>query len=402
MLRKILFPLTLSLGAFLFISCSEESNPKFDTQSFTHIYDNANFEAIYLPVDIVQTADGGYLVLSAQPDSTTGYSSIHLLKVDKFGNYVNELAGDATFKNPVGRLTQVGDSYYFFCMDFPFLLTHLASVDVNLTAITTTPLSQDLRYPAVSAYNATDGFILQSYNDDAQETVISTVSTAGAVQKSKGYNIGVGDDVLDEKIINHFITSGRKIPFEVGKLSSGQYFMTGFYNYTFSLLFTDIASDEPSGIVNGSGDDAGFSAVTPVSGTKFAASSFSFGANFFFPNKTINLSGDEIDYATGLSLVELVPNAKVKILRATINERNVIIYASDTKSKQIGLFFYDEATGEFLSSRYLGFTNPFEIANLISTSDGGLAVCGTTYLAGRFPRVCIFKLSEKEITSNVK
>ena len=47
------------------------------------------------------------------------------------------------------------------------------------------------------------------------------------------------------------------------------------------------------------------------------------------------------------------------------------------------------------------FLNPFEIANLVQTSDGGLAVCGTTYLAGRFPRICIFKLSKNKLSENV-
>ena len=68
--------------------------------------------------------------------------------------------------------------------------------------------------------------------------------------------------------------------------------------------------------------------------------------------------------------------------------------ASDTKSKQIGLLFYEESTGKFISSRYLGFSNPFEIASIVQTSDEGLAVCGTTYLAGRFPRICIIQIIE--------
>ena len=85
-----------------------------------------------------------------------------------------------------------------------------------------------------------------------------------------------------------------------------------------------------------------------------------------------------------------------------INEKNALIYASTTLSKQIGLFFYDELTGKFMSSRYLGYSNPFEASDLIQTSDGGLAVCGTTYLAGRFPRICIFKLSKEELATNAK
>ena len=395
MLKKLLYPCAFLLSTLIIVSCSEESNPKFDSQSFTHIYDNASFTSSFHPIDIVQTADGGYIFLNAEWD-TTQFTYINLLKVDKSGHYVSELSGGGDFRNAVGRLTVIGDSCYFFCMD-EGANAYLASVDVGLTAMKTRALG--LRYPAVSTFNTTDGFILQSYNDDARESVLSTISTTGVI-RSKGFNVGVGDDLVDEVIQNNFLRSGKKLPMEVGKVSSGQYFFTGFYNYTFSLIFTDMNADDPTGVVNGSQDDGGYSSIVPISGNKFAGSRFNFGDNYFLPNTLINLTGDQIE--TGFAMPELVSNAKVKILRATINAKNVLIYASDTKSRQIGLFFYDEATGVFISSRYLGFSNPFEVSNLITTADGGIAICGTTYLAGRFPRVCIFKLSEKEINSNVK
>jgi len=186
----------------------------------------------------------------------------------------------------------------------------------------------------------------------------------------------------------------------VGKASGGLYFFNGFYNYTFSLVFTNFG-DDPVGVVQGQQDDGGFSAVTPLNGNKFAASRFNFGTNFLLPNKELSTSG--ITSSTdlgGYSLPELVPNANVRILRAAVDGKNVLIYGSDTKSKQIGLLFYDESTGDFISSRYLGFSNPFEVASLEQTSDEGLAVCGTTYLAGRFPRICIFKLSKDQLISN--
>jgi hypothetical protein len=165
-------------------------------------------------------------------------------------------------------------------------------------------------------------------------------------------------------------------------------------------VFTNFG-DEPVGVVQGQQNDGGFSAVTPLTGNKFASSRFNFGDNFLLPNKELSTSG--ITSSTdlgGYSLPELVPNAKVRILRATVDGKNVLIYGSDTKSKQIGLLFYDESTGDFISSRYLGFSNPFEVASLEQTSDEGLAVCGTTYLAGRFPRICIFKLSKDQLISN--
>jgi hypothetical protein len=75
----------------------------------------------------------------------------------------------------------------------------------------------------------------------------------------------------------------------------------------------------------------------------------------------------------------------------------VIVYGSNTKSKQIGLYFYDEATGEFLGSEYVGYSNPFEIGSVIQTAEGDLVVSGTTYLVGRLPRLCLIKIPERSL-----
>ena len=186
-------------------------------------------------------------------------------------------------------------------------------------------------------------------------------------------------------------------------VSPGVYYFNGFYDYTFSLIFTDINGDEPIGIISGQQDDGGFSALTPLSSSKYAAARYNFGDNYFLPNTQIVATENRpgIDLG-GLSLPELISETKVKILRSVVKEKNVLIYAADTQTRQIGLYFYDEATGAFIGSKYLGFSNPFTIGNLINTEDGGIAVCGTTYLAGRFPRISIFKLSKEEVASNVK
>jgi hypothetical protein len=119
------------------------------------------------------------------------------------------------------------------------------------------------------------------------------------------------------------------------------------------------------------------------------------------PNTTLNTSG--VSSSTdlgGFLFPELVSNAPVKILRTTMGTKKVALYGSDTRSSQIALYGYDESNGEFIGSSYLGFSNPFEIAAVVSTLDGGLAVCGTTYVAGRFPRICLFKLSKDEVAKS--
>lgn len=399
MIKRIYFIIIVVSG--FTISCSEESNPTFDTDNFTSIYDNNQFDASYFPIDIQQTPDGGYLVLGGRKLADSNFTGIYLMKADKFGSFVSEVEVEETSVNPIGKLAKYQDKYYFFCMDPVTQVAQLADVDADLATVTITPVQNGLTYPAAASFvNADNRFALLSYNNDSKESVISLVNVSGGVVDSQGYSIGTGEDI-EEPIINHFIRTGRQYPFEVGYVGAGLYFFNGFFNYTFSLVFTDIG-EEPRGVVQGQQDDGGFSAITSLGGSKFASARFNFGDNYVLPNKDLATSGNTSSTDLGgYTLPEMVENANVRILRATIATKNVLIYGTDTKSKQIGLLFYEEASGTFLSSRYLGFSNPFEIANFTQTEDGGLAVCGTTYLAGRFPRICIFKISSDELAENV-
>ncbi|MBA4053933.1 MAG: hypothetical protein C0490_04405 [Marivirga sp.] len=388
----------LTVGVLM--SCSEESNPEFDIQTFTTIFDNNKFDASYFPIDMRQTPDGGYIILGGRRLTDSNFTGIYLLKADKFGNFEKEIEVEETSVNPVAKFTEYQTKYYFFCMDPLTQQAQIANVDANLEAVTITPVQGGLTYPAAASF-VDNNFVMLGYNNGDKQTVISILNPDGGILASKGYSIGTGEDV-EEPIIQHYIRTGKQYPFEVGKAPNGLYYFNGFFNYTFSLVFTNMTSDDPIGVVQGQQDDGGFSAVTPLSGNKFASSRFNFGDNFLIPNKEI--SSSSITSSTdlgGYSLPEMVPNAKVRILRATSDSKNVLVYATDTKSKQIGLIYYEETSGTFISSRYLGFSNPFEIASVIQTSDEGLAVCGTTYVAGRFPRICIFKLSKEQFDGDV-
>ncbi len=387
------------LALVVLFSCSNDSDPAADKASFTRIYDNNKFNAAYYPIDIKQTPDGGYLILGSRRLDNSNFPGIYLLKVDEFGGLVSEAEVNEELVAPIGPLMQHSDgSYYFFCMMDVGLQTQLIRVDADGAIADQFAVGNS--YPAAAAQDG-NSFLLLSYNHVDKETVVSVVSAGGAVSSSKEFSIGAGDAV-EEPIINHFLQTSRKLPFLVGKAGSGYYF-NGFYNYTLSLAFTNLVADEPQGIVQGQQDDGGISQAVPLDGGKFALARFNFGDNYFLPSATVNSSG--ISSSTDLGgnpLPELTPNATVKILRTTIDARKVVLYASDTRSKQIALFGYDEATGALVGTKYLGFSNPFEIASLTPTADGGLIVCGTTYVAGRFTRICLFKLSQEELTEAFK
>jgi hypothetical protein len=99
---------------------------------------------------------------------------------------------------------------------------------------------------------------------------------------------------------------------------------------------------------------------------------------------------------------ELIPDASVGIQQITVNDESLLMYSTDLKAKQIGLFFYDQTSGVLRGTRYLGFSNPYEFGKSIATEDGGIAVCGTTQISGRFPRICLFKISRSELENTIR
>ncbi|HNC30756.1 MAG TPA: hypothetical protein PKX08_12170 [Cyclobacteriaceae bacterium] len=393
MLKRII----LFIPVIFLSACLEESSEKLDKKAFTRIYDNSEFYSSFYAIDMKPTADGGYLILGGKTEvlKEGGESQnvntplgVYLLKTDEFGKIVNELQLDEAYTYPIGKLNQIGDSFYFFCMDAGTNAV-LVNVDQLASFSEQTALSTSLPLPLASS-TTLDGnsLLLLSYDNGTQESVMTMVSTDGAVSNETRFYTGA-ESPIDNLVIRHANREGTQFPFSVGQTSANTYFFNGFIDYTFSLVFTSLGSDEDvDGIVNGQQENAGFSNVLPITGQTFAISTYNFGFNFLKPNATLNMTGTtsvtDIQSAA-FSFPELESNARVKAIRAVVDGKNVILFGSNTKSGQIGLYMYDEATGEFSSSKYLGYSNPFEIAALVQTTEGDFAVAGTTYIAGRLP-----------------
>ncbi|MEQ8905527.1 hypothetical protein [Ekhidna sp.] len=378
----------------LLLSCADDE-PSL-SESFLKIYDDSDLDVTYRPIDVVETVDG-FIVLAGTELSKSDFMGVKLMKMDKEGNF--EYDSDLTdYVVPVGNmyLNETDSNSYFFVMNPTSLEAVLIGVNPQLEVQTET-LIGGLNYPLSSAVLSNGNFLLQSYDPLTQETEISEVSLDGSFLGGNSYSIGPGDDV-EEEIINHYLNaSERPLPFFCGEVSSGNYYFNGFYNYSFSLVFTDFG-DAPNGVVQGQSSNAGLRAVMPISGSDFAVAGFQFDANFQLATATLSTGGttSSVDLFTG-NMAEIKPYTPTQIINYN-NGSSYSVFASETKGRQILLNFYDNS-GAISGVHRIGHINPFTFASIKTGSDNSLLVLGTTFVAERFERIALKKISENEISA---
>ena len=60
------------------------------------------------------------------------------------------------------------------------------------------------------------------------------------------------------------------------------------------------------------------------------------------------------------------------------------------------MYQFSHDAGKLLKSNYYGHSNPVEIAAAINTSDGGMMLLCRMIVAGRYPRIALYKVSSGE------
>lgn len=377
----------------LLFSCADDE-PSL-SESFLKIYDDSDLDVNYKPIDVVETVDG-FIILTGTELSKSDFMGVRLLKIDEEGNYEFEMDLD-DYVVPVGNmyLNETDSNSYFFAMNPTSLEAVLIGVNPQLEIQTEAPIG-GLNYPLSSAVLSNGNFLLQSYDPLTQETEISEISLDGSFVGGNSYPIGPGDDVQEE-IINHYLNATeRPLPFFCGEVSTGNYYFNGFYNYSFSLVFTDF-SDSPSGVVQGQASNAGLRAVLHLTGSDFAVAGYQFDANFQLASATLSTGGttSSVDLFPG-NMAEIKPYTPAQIINYSDGE-TFSVFASETKGRQILLNFYS-SDGEVSGMHRIGYLNPFTFASIKQGNDNSLLVLGTTFVAGRFERITLNKISSNEVS----
>lgn len=382
---------SLLICSLCLLGCSEEEIALSD--SFFKIYDDENFSLDYNPIDMVETVDG-FIILSGTELSASDFMGVQLIKVDEEGNFESE-ASLPNYVVPVGDIHLIDSIVYFFVMNPVSLGAILVGINSELDVVLETQAG-GLNYPLASSITANNELILLSYDPLNLTTEISLIGTDGSILGGNSYSIGPGSDV-EEDIINHYLNVGQPLSFFCGEFATGKYYFNGFFNFSLSLVFTDF-SDTPSGVVQGQSTNAGIRAIQPIAGSNFAVAGYQFSENFQLPSILLNTTGitSSVDLFPG-DMAELKAHTPAKIVSYETPTSLYTVFASESNGNQILLYFYENSTGEIAGIKQLGFLNPYTFSSIKVGEDNSILVLGTTFVAGRFERIALTKLSEREI-----
>lgn len=383
----------LIIGLLILAACKEEEFTPED--AFLQIYDDQNYNVSYQPTAL-GASDSNIFILSERRLDVSNFYGINLITTELSGEFKNEQQLGDQFVAPTKDLITLGATHYFFCMDRNTLRPHLASIsasgDLNFTA-----LNLSTSYPLAAGLNRNNELILLSYNQDSRESVLSLVSIDGQIQNQASYSIGAGNDVL-EAITDHFTRRKDRLPFFCGQAPNSSYYFNGFYNFTMSLVFTDLG-DDPTGVIQGQNTDAAMKHLLPIGGNNYAFIAYQFSDHFL--SGSTELSANSVTSSVNYfnrKVPEIAPNAISKIVDYSFGTDEYAIIVSETEGRQVILYFFDKNTGDLINTLFLGTLNPFTFADLEVFEDGGIAVLGTTFLADRFERVYLQKISRTQLT----
>lgn len=387
-MKLFIYFIALSGLSVFMTACKKDSKPE---DSFIKIYDDQNGNKHFYPLSMTASGEG-YLVLSAYD----GWR-IHLMKIDKEGEFEWNYELPENYVNAVPNLIQRNGQNYLVCMDAVGLFTYVLKIDESNHSVTEVSNFPNVLYPTY-AYSSGQDVYIQNYDRLSYETGIHRL-TSDLAGISQSGSVNIFTDV-EERIVNHVTFNGNRIPFFVSSTPEQNYIvMNGFYNYSFSLIFLnpDLTF---AGVYNGAGFNGGLAALSPSGSSQFSLARFSYD-NLYY-NAGATLTPTTIDIAESIPAQgqsELDAKKPVLIKDVSINGSQYKAFLSSTRSNQILLSIY--SGGSLVGKKYLGKNNPYTVCDFIQTEDKGLNILIQAKIMGSFDRIALIKLSKEQVEAIV-
>lgn len=389
------------LFTFILFSCqaNEAVSPE---QSFNKIYNESSFSD-FEAANIQQLDDGGYLLLGTTNNSFSGKVGVpYLLRTDKNGNLLwdtNKTNLLQTFFNPIPNFKKKDGSYFFFCRnnaDKSIVLLKINDANQGISVQRTfNELKGDLVYVSETPDKGLLLMLLsESCGSDKQpELVKLDINFDIQWRKCYPYTATPSINIITQKITLNYFFNGF---FEAdGQIRYFMAFLTP--NNTSLVLYTDangnlLGSTQTSFLLN---------SLDQIREKEFAMTYIKQKDTNIVPKVTLNINANESPAIFGNTFHEINSEKRIITKKMTLNGKNVIIFACTLENIPIRIYAFDAQTQVLLGTLTLGRVNPYEIADIIQTADGGLAVLANTLVADRFIRLALLKISPKEIINLV-
>ncbi|MFY0689728.1 MAG: hypothetical protein JXQ90_21335 [Cyclobacteriaceae bacterium] len=374
------------------IGCQQEEIP---VNGFLRIYDHSNLDIEFTPVSMAETSTGGLMILSEQTVENSEFSTGNIIVTDDEGSILSQATLTDGLGVPIGDLMKFADAYYFFTLDINTYECLLISVDEN--GAVASPISiPSLSFP-LAASKVGDQMLLLSYDAQNQNSILSLINLDGSLANLAAYSIGAGTDA-QQRILDHYFEKDKRLPFFTGQHSSGAYYFNGIYNYTLSLVFSDMSAN-PQGIIQGQAFSGGVSAIEPGGS---ALVGFQYQDIFWELQPAINTSSvtSSISYFNNRQH-EIKSKSPSKILNYTNAGTSYILIAAETEKRQAVLYFIDASSGIVEHVEYIGYANPFTFSDLIVSENNDLFVTGSTFVNSQFERAFVKKFTSDEINEKL-
>ncbi len=385
--------------AFVIVStsCQKETEAFRPDEKFSSIFDNPSEGMNYNPIDVIQTQDGGYLVLASSNNN-----QVFVLKASARGEFVWSSTMSSAYVNPIGNIIQNRNNeedqlnYYFVAstlQDATAVLVEVKDLEQTVAPVRT---YTSYRRPLAFGYLNPDNYLLLT-NNDTVGAVLSKIQTGFAMEWARAF-----DELQNANAnLDAYLTANNP------------QFFVGAYNNGATLYFNSLRQDgltftytNDLGIETGKIVGEGQSGINSINAYTNGTGAFNYtvGNNGFFTNQVplSNTASLNVNDLNG----ELQPDRQVSLNAVsnliTLTTTPYLLSAFTTEDGRIKLSFYDSNGGEITAIDYLGGNDPLEVVKIISTEDQGLVILAKTILGGVKERINLFKIPREELVDFVQ
>lgn len=392
-MKKILIYIS---AIVLLTGCEINQKDSKPEDSFIKIFNNPSQSLAYYPMGVVQTSDGGYLMVCGLKNDTSlyEYPTAMLIKSNASGEM--EWTQETEWLAPANGIISLNNEYLFAAMDRQYN-GYLIKVDAASGSITAVEIGVTMPLAAFSS--SSNQVVVLSYDYIANASVVSIYNSS--LLKLNSTSLNVIDLKGNADIQAHMNKTGTELPLFIGEWNSGA--ETGFFvnclaNYTLRTVFFDNNVNRTGGDIYSFQTRDAISSLTHKEGTTFALTRYYGGHNYIAPVMDVNLNGSQNfnDFSQD-QLHELVPNAKVVARNVTFGETKYILFAATTNSNSVVIYQYGLTDEEPIHSHYIEFSDRIEVYDVIQDSnDEGIVVLGKLFFTGKYMRPVLIKVKKNK------